>query len=59
MTREELHKIYENMKAEMEVRASEGKRVRETSKKTVLVCGGTACESSDSPKIYENLIKGI
>ncbi len=59
MTREELHKIYESMKDEMEIRASEGKRVREASKKTVLVCGGTACESSDSPKIYENLIAGI
>ena len=56
MTREELHKIYESMKDEMEIRASEGQRVRETTNKTVLVCGGTACESSDSPKIYEKVI---
>lgn len=58
MTREELHKIYDKMKVELENRI-EGSKAPSSDKKTILVCGGTACESSDSPKIYENLIAGI
>ncbi|MBQ0161580.1 MAG: NADH-quinone oxidoreductase subunit NuoF [Treponema sp.] len=59
MTREELHKIYESKKAEIESRKAGAKKIDTNGIKTVLVCGGTACESSESVKIRENLVAGI
>lgn len=59
MTREELHKIYESKKAEIESRKAGAKKIDTNGIKTVLVCGGTACESSESVKIRENLEAGI
>lgn len=59
MTREELHKIYESKKAEIESRKAGTKKIDTNGIKTVLVCGGTACESSESVKIRENLVAGI
>ena len=59
MTREELHKFYESKKAEIESRKAGAKKIDTNGIKTVLVCGGTACESSESVKIRENLEAGI
>ena len=59
MTREELHKIYESKKDEIASRKAGGKKDIANGVKTVLVCGGTACESSESVKIRENLVAEI
>ena len=59
MTREEIQKIYESKKAEIESRKAGAKKIDTNGIKTVLVCGGTACESSESVKIRENLEAGI
>ncbi|MBR5932697.1 MAG: NADH-quinone oxidoreductase subunit NuoF [Treponema sp.] len=59
MTREELHKIYESKKDEIASRKAGGAKAAADGVKTVLVCGGTACESSESVKIRENLVAEI
>ena len=53
-TIEEIHKIREEKKKELELRVSTNLDTRE---KHILVCHGTGCTSSKSPKILENFRK--
>ena len=50
-TLEEIHKIREEKKVELDLRVNTAADVRE---KHILVCHGTGCTSSKSPKILEN-----
>ena len=50
-TIEEIHKIREEKKKELELRVNTNLDTRE---KHILVCHGTGCTSSKSPKILEN-----
>ncbi|MDY6031800.1 MAG: NADH-quinone oxidoreductase subunit NuoF [Treponemataceae bacterium] len=51
ITLEQLRALREEKKIELRKKEVEGK--------VILVCGGTACESSNSPKIYENLVAAL
>ena len=51
ITLEQLRKLREDKKLELRKKEVEGK--------VILVCGGTACESSNSVKIYENLVAAL
>ena len=53
-TIEEIHKIREEKKKELELRVNTNLDTRE---KHILVCHGTGCTSSKSPKILENFRK--
>ena len=53
-TIEEIHKIREEKKKELELRVNTDLDTRE---KHILVCHGTGCTSSKSPKILENFRK--
>ena len=59
MTRDELHSINSKYKELLAVRKPEDFKNLKTDKKTVLLCGGTACKSSNSDAIraeFEKLI---
>ncbi|MBQ6057450.1 MAG: NAD(P)H-dependent oxidoreductase subunit E, partial [Treponema sp.] len=59
MTRDELHSINAKYKELLAVRKPEDFKNLKTDKKTVLLCGGTACKSSNSDAIraeFEKLI---
>lgn len=51
ITREALNKLREEKKLEMLKKTNEGK--------VILVCGGTGCVSSNSGKIYDNLVAAL
>lgn len=51
ITREALNKLREEKKLEMLKKTNEGK--------VLLVCGGTGCVSSNSGKIYDNLVAAL
>ncbi|MBQ0166449.1 MAG: NADH-quinone oxidoreductase subunit NuoF [Treponema sp.] len=51
ITREALNKLREEKKLEMLKKTNEGK--------VLLVCGGTGCVSSNSEKIYDNLVAAL
>ena len=53
-TIEEIHKIREEKRKELELRINTNSDTRE---KHILVCHGTGCTSSKSPKILENFRK--
>ena len=53
-TLEEIHKIREEKKKELEIRVNTN---LDTRQKHILVCNGTGCTSSDSPQILDNLKK--
>ena len=53
-TLEEIHKIREEKRKELELRINTNSDTRE---KHILVCHGTGCTSSKSPKILENFRK--
>ena len=53
-TVEEIHQIRENKRAELDLRININADTRE---KHILVCHGTGCTSSKSPKILENFRK--
>ena len=53
---EEIHKIRENKRKELELRVNTKADTRE---KHILVCNGTGCTSSKSPQILENFKKII
>lgn len=53
-TIEEIHKIREEKKKELDLRVNTNLDTRE---KNILVCHGTGCTSSKSPKILENFRK--
>ena len=53
---EEIHKIREEKKKELDLRINTSAETRE---KHILVCHGTGCTSSKSPKILENFNKII
>ena len=55
-TLEELNKIREEKRKELEIRKNTEADTRE---KHILVCNGTGCTSSKSPKILENFKKII
>ena len=51
---EEIHKIRESKRKELDLRVNLKANTRE---KHILVCHGTGCTSSKSPKIIENFRK--
>ena len=51
ITREKLNALRESKKLELRKKEVEGK--------VILVCGGTGCVSSNSEKIYENLVAAL
>ena len=53
-TLEEIHKIREEKKKELDLRVNTKADVRE---KHILVCHGTGCTSSKSPEILETFRK--
>ena len=53
-TLEEIRKIREDKRRELDLRVNEAADTRE---KHILVCHGTGCTSSKSPKIIENFRK--
>ena len=50
-TLEEIRKIREEKRKELDLRV---KKAADTREKHILVCQGTGCTSSKSPKIIEN-----
>ena len=55
-TIDELHKIGEDKKKELELRVNTNLDTRE---KHILICHGTGCTSSKSPEILDNFNKII
>lgn len=53
-TLEEIHRIRETKRKELDLRVNLQANTRE---KHILVCHGTGCTSSKSPKIIENFRK--
>lgn len=61
MTRQELDALREKSRAQMRAREVGGASAKsdgaaKTYSRCILVCGGTACESSASAQIYDNLV---
>ena len=57
MTREELHSINKKYKELLANRRPEEFKNLKSDKKTVLLCGGTACKSSGADSIYKEFVR--